>query len=119
MKNRTYIIIAVLTLLLFVGAAFAVNTLTSNTVTVNPQPTPTPTPSPTLVLASNTTTPYIGDAIKLTATLSTHQPGIAVTFYMGSANIGIAATDGNGNAVLETDPLAAGTKTFYASCTIG
>lgn len=117
--NPKPIIIFAAVLLLTVGVAAAVVYIKSNNVNVNPQATPTPTPSPTLTLTANTTTPLVGESIRLQAVISTHQQGIAVTFYANGTPAYTSGTNSEGIAIYETAPLSSTTPLiYYADCNL-
>lgn len=79
------------------GGAFAVYTITSNHVTGTPQPLPV---QATLSLTPNSTAPFVGDTLQLTAQVSSNTPGIAITLTNHGATVGDpVTTDANGTAV--------------------
>lgn len=102
----------------------------SNPVTVQPQPTlkPTVTPTPsatetpvtyTVTLAANTTVPYIGEAITLTATITPPIEGVTVIFLKNNDIQGNAVTNEEGIAVYTTAPITGSLSRVYnATCTI-
>lgn len=91
--------------------AYAAMTLTSNTVTI------IPIASPTLALVANSTAPYLGDTVKLTATISgSTQNGVAVTFFSNSSSIGSSLTT-NGIATFDLAIPNINTRVIQASTT--
>ena len=91
-KNLTVILAVVAALaVISVGIVVAVQ-IVSNTVTVNPLPTPG------LILQVDDTTPYVGNSITLTATLSVPSTGITVEFFAGATSIGSSTTTAGGVA---------------------
>jgi len=75
--------------------AYGVITLTSNPETFSTAS------AGTLALALNSSSPFIGDTLKLTATLSHPQTGATVYFvFNGTFQAGSATTNANGVAVL-------------------
>ena len=130
------VIIIVLVVSLVVGVVYAVSSLTltsndSDPITPMPLPTVTPTASPspspsqieyTLTLAWNTTTPYLGESVQFTATLTPATENVTVFFYRKSPTqtlLGNATTDSEGKAVFNTLPLSnEAAKVFNANCTL-
>lgn len=135
-KILAIIIVVLVASLVVAGVVIAASVLWSNPVTVTPQlnptPTPTPTPSPspspsptpivyTLNLDVNTTTPFIGEAIKLTATITPITEGVTVTFYKNNVLIAESGATTNAGGVAEyVTPTITGItpKVYNATCTI-
>ena len=91
--------------------AYGAITLTSNTVTIIPKA------SPTLTLIANSTTPYIGDTVHLTATISgSTQTGVAVYFFSNSTQVGVTTTT-NGAATYDLPISNSATQVIQAQTT--
>jgi hypothetical protein len=105
--------------LLLVAAVYAATQIWSNDVTVNPLPSPTPTPepTPTLALSVNTTTPYVGENIELTATLSNGADGVTVDFYRNNVLMGSNITV-SGVCTYIAPITNENQKIYNATCTV-
>jgi len=91
----------------------------SNPVTVQPQQILTPAVTYTVTLAANTTSPYIGEAITLTATVTPPIEGVTVIFLKNNDIQGNAVTNEDGIAVYTTAPITGSLSRVYnATCTI-
>jgi hypothetical protein len=119
MNKATVAAIALIVILATVVCVYAVTTIISNPINITPQPTPSPSPSASLTLTSNTTTPRIGESIQLTAILSSHQQGIAITFNLNGTAAYTSGTNSEGIAYYTTAPFGnTNTATYTATCTI-
>jgi flagellar basal body-associated protein FliL len=126
-------IIIVLIASLFIGLVVAASYLTSNTVNVTPvaapTPTPTPAPSPTptptpvpivysLTLASNTTSPTVGENIILTASITPAVNSVTITFFRNNIALGTSLSNAGGVATYITTISNTTPKAYNATCTI-
>ena len=116
MKKITLAVIGLLIILGTVAVVAAASLIQSNPITISPQPTPVPA---SLVLTANTTTPYVGEKVLLTATLSLATPGIAVDFKQDGVTVATVGTSVGGVATYVTTAMASTTARVYtAECTI-
>jgi len=77
------------------GIAYAAITITGNQVTI------TPKPDPTIALTVNNATPYVGDTVIFTATLSIAQAGVDIAIkFVNGTQLGSAVTSAAGVATL-------------------
>jgi flagellar biosynthesis protein FliQ len=78
-----------------------------------------PLQKPTLALTSNSTsTPWVGDTITLTATLSNSQAGVPVTFYINQAPLSTINTNGAGIAIVNYGVTSTTPIAIYPSATL-
>ena len=103
-KKIKLLAIALVAVIVTVGVAFAANQLVSNSIAIQPVPTPTPTPQPqaTLSIQANTTAPFIGGAVNVTAHVSDNLAGIPILFYINNTYVetGVTGTGGYANVTL-------------------
>lgn len=133
-KLKAALTITAIIVIALTSLAVASALLTSNPVDVTPQLTtapttePTTTPEPTettepvtytLTLEANTTAPFLGETVKLTATINPAVQGVPISFLKNGTLIEGSQTVTNSQGIAEyiTDPLTGpATKTYTAQC---
>lgn len=108
----------VLALGIFLAISATVLTATGAIIIIGNALTFNPQPKPVILMTSNSTsTPYVGDTIHLTATVSPANPGIVITFNLNSVSMGTATTNPQGIATYDYVVPSTTPFTIYPSAT--